>query len=1006
MDNLPSSRLRGIYWPIFGAIGALFVARMALESVRRPVPWPLIIMAGLSAAGLGYLVTRHWFTRRNVATAGALSVLLLLPYLLWPRRDLVVACQTGVLALLTWLCYAGSKANLPANAEGWMDGITFAFAVTIYLATAAPDLLPADAGEFQLATALLGVLHPPGYPLYTIVGHLFIRFLPLPGTTPAYRLNLLSGLLAAGTLIAVARATRIWARQLGASRFEALVGGVVASLALGSATTFWAQATVANIRTPAILLAALALYALARFSSPREPAERERSLVLLGVFLGLGGGHYPPLAFVSLLFLMYLVLCDPCLVVQPWRWWRPLLVGACAFLLPLVYLPIRGAMGAPLAPEGLDTVSGFLHHFLARGFAGDMFAFANGVDLPQRLTLVPTLFLFQFNPLLLIMALGGLLGLLWREWRLFILMAGALAVHTFVTITYRAPQTVEYLMPAYLPVAIAIGLLPALCSHYITALPWRTLFLPLLYSLPLWAGLLNGWAHAPSFFELASDRSTRELTGAILEAAPPGALILADWHWAMPLRYLQEVEGRRPDVEVQYVWPVAGMEYRQVWEQRLRSADAGRPVLLTHFYEFEGYTGEPLETAFLLRPRPVLTPTAPLVSRSENFGGLVELVGYAVRGAPFRPGEMAEVVLAWRLTRSLSVPPSFTLRLIDEHGRQVAQADRWLGTNALPGEIRFERLFLPLYPTLPPGRYRIVAGAYTTGEAGFEDLLTSEGSTTTELTGLELQPLSGMPFTLHRFSVPFDGGPVLRGADLDRSIPDTLRVYLHWQGPSDEERLVRVRSADGAEAIASLPSLPAGAYQTVALDMPGGTSGSLWLSLEDAANTTKRAAGAWRWPIQKLRLPSPSRDALFVPLGNEMAVIGVQTLRTHSDERSVLAPAPQPTEAVAVDVVLVGLRPLVDDYSTSVRLTDTAGQRLAMHDYQPALGAIPTLKWIRGSRVVDRHIIPLPTGAAGEAVQATLVVYERFRLTPLPAPDGRLTEVSLGTFDLPETAKR
>jgi len=55
---------------------------------------------------------------------------------------------------------------------------------------------------------------------------------------------------------------------------------------------------------------------------------------------------------------------------------------------------------------------------------------------------------------------------------------------------------------------------------------------------------------------------------------------------------------------------------------------------------------------------------------------------------------------------------------------------------------------------------------------------------------------------------------------------------------------------------------------------------------------------------------------------------------------------------------------------------------------------------------VDRHIIPLPSGLAGGAVQATLVVYERFRLTPLPVPDGRLTEVSLGTFYLPEATKR
>ena len=93
--------------------------------------------------------------------------------------------------------------------------MTFVVFSLAYLVTAAPDILPADAGEFQLAAALLGVAHPPGYPLYTLLGHLFIRL--IPWGTPAYRLNLLSGLLAAGTLVLMARATRVWARRLGAS---------------------------------------------------------------------------------------------------------------------------------------------------------------------------------------------------------------------------------------------------------------------------------------------------------------------------------------------------------------------------------------------------------------------------------------------------------------------------------------------------------------------------------------------------------------------------------------------------------------------------------------------------------------------------------------------------------------------------------------------------------------------------------------------------------------------
>ncbi len=42
-----------------------------------------------------------------------------------------------------------------------------------YAATAGQDILPADSGEFQLITAKWGIAHPPGYPLYTLIGALW-----------------------------------------------------------------------------------------------------------------------------------------------------------------------------------------------------------------------------------------------------------------------------------------------------------------------------------------------------------------------------------------------------------------------------------------------------------------------------------------------------------------------------------------------------------------------------------------------------------------------------------------------------------------------------------------------------------------------------------------------------------------------------------------------------------------------------------------------------------------
>jgi hypothetical protein len=102
-----------------------------------------------------------------------------------------------------------------------------------------------------------------------------------------------------------------------------------------------------------------------------------------------------------------------------------------------------------------------------------------------------------------------------------------------------------------------------------------------------------------------------------------------------------------------------------------------------------------------------------------------------------------------------------------------------------------------------------------------------------------------------------------------------------------------------------------------------------------------------------------------------------------------------------VDVALVALQPLVSDDAVSVRLTDADGRWLSVHDGQPGLGAVPTLKWIAGSRVVDRHLLDLPAGFAGGDVRAALVAYERFRLTPLLSLDGRFESVPLGAWLLP-----
>src|SRR3990172_359493 len=60
----------------------------------------------------------------------------------------------------------------------------------IYVFTLAPSVLQIDSGELATVQATLGIAHPTGYPLFTILGYIF-SLIPLP-FTKIYQLNILA----------------------------------------------------------------------------------------------------------------------------------------------------------------------------------------------------------------------------------------------------------------------------------------------------------------------------------------------------------------------------------------------------------------------------------------------------------------------------------------------------------------------------------------------------------------------------------------------------------------------------------------------------------------------------------------------------------------------------------------------------------------------------------------------------------------------------------------------
>jgi hypothetical protein len=83
-----------------------------------------------------------------------------------------------------------------------------------------------------------------------------------------------------------------------------------------------------------------------------------------------------------------------------------------------------------------------------------------------------------------------------------------------------------------------------------------------------------------------------------------------------------------------------------------------------------------------------------------------------------------------------------------------------------------------------------------------------------------------------------------------------------------------------------------------------------------------------------------------------------------------------PGDEVKVNLNFTAARPLLRDTVVSVQMTGN-GWRVT-DDFVPALGAIPTLKWIAGSRVLDPHTLKVPANATPGPAQLSVISYDNF----------------------------
>ncbi|MBD3368038.1 MAG: tetratricopeptide repeat protein [Candidatus Eisenbacteria bacterium] len=435
--------------------------------------------------------------------------------------------------------------------------LVFAGALTLYLSTLSRTLPWGDSPEFLAVARTLGIAHPPGYPLYTILTALAIR---VPLGTPVARLAFLSAVGGALACALVSRVTwditELTTRRSGhhPSRVLTAVGAALAGAVVALVPEIHAQSTIPEVYAlaAALLTGMLALLARGELGLPGatvdpsgEASRRfDRRFVVAGLLFGIGLAHH----LTILLALPGLVIMS---LTRPGRSARTWLAAAGASLVVLTsyaYLPLRSAHDPAVLWAPIDSFDALVKHIGGVAYRSRLGATSLLVALHDARG-VAELLVREFGWPLLAAAVCGLV-LLWRASRRY---AAALLVILVLTLghaaLYSIPDIGAYLVPAYvvlgLLAGLAVALMPAELGGSVRGVG-AAAALAAVVAVVLVLSFPGRWSRAE-----ARGGGADVYLDQMLDGLAANSIVLArNDETVFPLWYALHVERRRPDLSV------------------------------------------------------------------------------------------------------------------------------------------------------------------------------------------------------------------------------------------------------------------------------------------------------------------------------------------------------------------------------------------------------------------------------------------------------------------------
>lgn len=448
------------------------------------------------------------------------------------------------------------------------------FVMIFYILTLAPGVLASDAGELAAVQYTLGIAHPTGYPLFTILGFIFSN-LPIP-IRPIIKLNFLTALWSVLTvyifIITVKRLLDNYHKWLSPEekiskdffdRFNLsdktkTITAVFGGLVLGFSKTFWFNSLSVEVYSLHIFLFSLTFYFITKAFELRE--EKNEKLFkkdpwfFAFVFLALGFTNHLSTLFIVPAFLFLYFYGKNFTIPSIKKFLIYSLVGFFILTLVYLYIPIRAMMqpylnwGNPVTfIEFINHISGRLYHQFLFPSIGEYFSNIGRFLNTLTISFDKSEFYGSDFSIVIIISFLGMITSAFFFKRLFYTLILILLPTMLISATYNIPDIDTY----YLAGHFAIAVFASLGFFYLASIKLsrrnRLISLTAVFVISIVLEINQNYSRV----DLSDNTLMDDYTNYLLNSVEKNSIVLsARSSFYFPSLYYQLVEGVRKDVVV------------------------------------------------------------------------------------------------------------------------------------------------------------------------------------------------------------------------------------------------------------------------------------------------------------------------------------------------------------------------------------------------------------------------------------------------------------------------